>query len=141
MKRVYFYRVFGLLAATLLVSGVLAQGTYRNQRIFVVPAPGPVTIDGDLKDWDLSGEIDPTPNHHIAQTFVIPTVFAQQSKTSSGMAGLAAPSLAPRRRGHLQHRAGRQFLATCSHQQRWTHRPGALLRQRHALKVSPNGPE
>lgn len=57
MKRVYFYRVFGLLAATLLVSGVLAQGTYRNQRIFVVPAPGPVTIDGDLKDWDLSGEI------------------------------------------------------------------------------------
>ena len=46
-----------LLAALLLASSAWAQGTYRNQRIFCVPAPGPVTIDGDLKDWDLSGEI------------------------------------------------------------------------------------
>ena len=27
-----------------------------NHIIHVVPAPGPVTIDGDLKDWDLSGQ-------------------------------------------------------------------------------------
>jgi sugar lactone lactonase YvrE len=30
---------------------------YHNQRLFVVPAPGKVVVDGDLKDWDLSGEI------------------------------------------------------------------------------------
>ncbi len=57
MDRACLYRVSCVLVATVLVSGVLAQGTYRNQRIFVVPNPGPVTIDGDLKDWDLSGEI------------------------------------------------------------------------------------
>ena len=34
-----------------------AQGVYHNQRICVVPAPGKVVIDADLKDWDLSGEI------------------------------------------------------------------------------------
>ena len=34
-----------------------AQGVYHNQRLFIVPAPGKIVIDGDLKDWDLSGEI------------------------------------------------------------------------------------
>ena len=34
-----------------------SQGVYHNQRVFAVPAPGSVTIDGDLSDWDLSGEI------------------------------------------------------------------------------------
>jgi len=29
----------------------------RNKRIFVVPRPGPVVIDGKLDDWDLSGQI------------------------------------------------------------------------------------
>lgn len=28
-----------------------------HAEIHVVPAPGAVTIDGDLKDWDLSGAI------------------------------------------------------------------------------------
>ena len=28
-----------------------------NLEIRIVPAPGPVTVDGDLKDWDLSGAI------------------------------------------------------------------------------------
>ena len=46
-----------ILLLSLLASCALAQGTYRNQRLFAVPVPGPVTIDGDLKDWDLSGEI------------------------------------------------------------------------------------
>jgi hypothetical protein len=30
----------------------------RNKRIFIVPPPGPVAIDGDLRDWDLSGQIE-----------------------------------------------------------------------------------
>ena len=54
-------------------SPIHAQGVYHNQRVFVVPTPpstgsfgkaqdgsgqaGKVVIDGDLKDWDLSGEI------------------------------------------------------------------------------------
>jgi len=46
--------VVGLLALTGMA---FAQGTFRNQRIFVVPTPGPVTIDGDLQDWDQSGDI------------------------------------------------------------------------------------
>ena len=42
-----------------LPGGGFAQGVFHNQRLFVVPAPGPVTIDGKLDDWDLSGEILP----------------------------------------------------------------------------------
>jgi len=45
------------LAWVLGVSAARAQGVYHNQRLFVVPAPGKVTVDGDLADWDLSGEI------------------------------------------------------------------------------------
>jgi hypothetical protein len=44
-----------LLAAPL---GAQEQGVRgRHQRIFVVPRPGPVVIDGLLDDWDLSGQI------------------------------------------------------------------------------------
>jgi sugar lactone lactonase YvrE len=53
-------RVLSLLCLVALLAGVLpagAQGLYHNQRLFIVPAPGPVQVDGDLKDWDLSGEI------------------------------------------------------------------------------------
>jgi hypothetical protein len=32
-------------------------GQSQNVGIPVVPAPGKVTIDGDLKDWDLSGRV------------------------------------------------------------------------------------
>ena len=38
-------------------SALHAQGVYHNQRVFVVPTPGKVVMDGDLEDWDLSGEI------------------------------------------------------------------------------------
>lgn len=33
------------------------SGRGRNERIFVVPSSGRVTIDGKLDDWDLSGQI------------------------------------------------------------------------------------
>lgn len=45
------------LALTVAAGAAHAQGVYHNQRIFVVPAPGKVTLDGDVKEWDLSGEI------------------------------------------------------------------------------------
>jgi hypothetical protein len=48
-------------AAVLFLAAVLnaqEQGARgRNKRIFVVPRPGPVVIDGKLDDWDLSGQI------------------------------------------------------------------------------------
>lgn len=57
-------------------SSLFAQGVYHNQRVFVVPAPGTVTIDGDLQDWDLSGEI---------QTYVVEASMAYQSAMSAFM--------------------------------------------------------
>src|SRR5262245_38320918 len=44
-----------LLAGPLEAQEQGARG--RNKRIFVVPRPGPVVIDGKLDDWDLSGQI------------------------------------------------------------------------------------
>jgi hypothetical protein len=44
-----------LSAAALEAQEQGARG--RNKRIFVVPRPGPVVIDGDLGEWDLSGQI------------------------------------------------------------------------------------
>jgi hypothetical protein len=34
------------------------NGRGRHKQFYVVPAPGPVTIDGRLDDWDLSGQIE-----------------------------------------------------------------------------------
>lgn len=48
-----------LLALVALVLPAQAQnGRGRHQRIFVAPAPGAVTIDGNFDDWDRSGEIE-----------------------------------------------------------------------------------
>ena len=53
-----------------------AQGVYHNQRIFIVPTPGKVTIDGDLSDWDLSDEI---------LTYVVESSMAYQSARTAMM--------------------------------------------------------
>jgi len=46
-----------LSSAVLLMAVVPAFGTQTdNHGIHAVPAPGPVKIDGDLSDWDLSGQ-------------------------------------------------------------------------------------
>jgi len=34
-----------------------ANSMARHERLFVVPRPGPVVIDGKLDDWDLSGQL------------------------------------------------------------------------------------
>ena len=49
---------------------------YHNQRLFIVPAPGKVTVDGDLGDWDLSGEI---------LTYVVEASMAYQSAKTAMM--------------------------------------------------------
>jgi len=47
-----------LLALAICVQAEEQGGRARNKRIFIVPPPGPVAIDGQLKDWDLSGQIE-----------------------------------------------------------------------------------
>jgi len=46
--------VFALLAA---LASAEQGGRGRNKRIFAVPPPGVVVVDGKLDDWDLSGQI------------------------------------------------------------------------------------
>lgn len=53
------YLLFALIAIVLLpVNSPAAMNlnSTRHDVVHVVPAPGPVTIDGDLSDWDKSGE-------------------------------------------------------------------------------------
>ena len=55
-----------ILSALTALSLLLAPAAYPysavqnkadNTEIRIVPAPGKVTVDGDLKDWDMSGAI------------------------------------------------------------------------------------
>ncbi len=60
MSRSRLFAIFLPLLCLVVPSLVSADGVMtegRHQYISVVPAPGPVTIDGKLDDWDLSGEI------------------------------------------------------------------------------------
>ncbi len=68
--------LLSLLVLGCAVVSALAQGVYHNQRIFIVPAPGKVSIDGDLKDWDQSGEI---------LTYVVEASMAYQSAKTAMM--------------------------------------------------------
>jgi hypothetical protein len=58
MKTWIAFITFLIVLSTPLLAQDPEQGARgRNKRIFVVPRSAPVTIDGDLKDWDLSGQI------------------------------------------------------------------------------------
>ena len=39
------------------ISRAQETGMSLNREVVVVPAPGPVTVDGDTKDWDLSAGV------------------------------------------------------------------------------------
>ncbi len=50
-----------VLGAMLLAGTAGAQndnGRGRHRQLYAVPVPGPVTVDGKLDDWDLSGQIE-----------------------------------------------------------------------------------
>ena len=53
-----------LTAGALLLTGLALpthaqdNGRGRHNQLYAVPAPGKVTIDGKLDDWDLSGQIE-----------------------------------------------------------------------------------
>ena len=58
MKRNKLTKWLSLLTMLCVATGVHADnGRGRHQKLYVVPAPGKVTIDGKLDDWDLSGQI------------------------------------------------------------------------------------
>ena len=71
-------RVLHLVLAVAALAGIAAraQGIYHNQRLFIVPAGREVTIDGDLSEWDLSGEI---------LTYVVESSMAYQSARTAMM--------------------------------------------------------
>ena len=48
------------LASQFVGSAAVANdnGRGRHKQLYAVPAPGQVTIDGSLADWDLSGQIE-----------------------------------------------------------------------------------
>ncbi|MGA2619224.1 MAG: hypothetical protein ABSF26_16570 [Thermoguttaceae bacterium] len=48
------------LAASWMSAGVswAETGLGRHKQLYAVPAPGHVTIDGKLDDWDLSGQME-----------------------------------------------------------------------------------
>ncbi len=47
-----------LLAAALSTPAQADTGRGRHKQLYIPPAPGPVTVDGRLDDWDLSGQIE-----------------------------------------------------------------------------------
>ena len=46
------------LALFATTSASAGEGRGRHKQLYVVPTPGEVTVDGDLGDWDLSGQIE-----------------------------------------------------------------------------------
>src|SRR5205085_5710714 len=47
-----------LLMLVCRVASAQENGNGRHSRLYAVPAPGPVVIDGQLSDWDRSGELE-----------------------------------------------------------------------------------
>ena len=47
----------GVIVGLCGISRAQETGMSLNREILLVPAPGPVTIDGDVKDWDLSAGV------------------------------------------------------------------------------------
>jgi hypothetical protein len=55
-----------------LVTDAQAQ---RQEKAIIVPAPGPVTVDGDLRDWDLSASFDSVYQEALAPRFTARFAF------------------------------------------------------------------
>lgn len=56
--------------ATIATNEAVADGAMeRHERLVAVPAPGAVTIDGDWKEWDLSGAVESVYDSALADRF------------------------------------------------------------------------
>ena len=74
MKRKIFAVLILLCAYIVNLNSVFAAVNMiaissQNEGIFAVPAPGPVEIDGDLSEWDLSGRIMVFNDFSLVDTF------------------------------------------------------------------------
>jgi len=47
-----------LVFVALLSIGIVKVAQQKNQRAYVLPVPGELALDGDLRDWDLSGALE-----------------------------------------------------------------------------------
>lgn len=65
-----------LAVAALLAPDARASGRGRHKQIYATPAPGEITVDGDLEDWDLSGQI---------LSYVVPETQDMQSARTAMM--------------------------------------------------------
>ncbi|MBM4084097.1 MAG: hypothetical protein FJ272_04845, partial [Planctomycetes bacterium] len=61
--------ILGLCLA--LVCGVVLAQPQRHDRVFVVPAPAAVTVDGDLREWDLTGAIEGVFEESLRPKFTV----------------------------------------------------------------------
>lgn len=61
----------GVAVAVLVLAEWAGGETVRFDSIVAVPAPGPVSLDGDLVEWDLSGEIESVYDPSLADTFAV----------------------------------------------------------------------
>ncbi|MHC1769963.1 MAG: FlgD immunoglobulin-like domain containing protein [Verrucomicrobiia bacterium] len=75
-----------VLASAIVVQAEDQGGRARNKRIFIVPPPGPVAIDGRLDDWDVSGQIEVFVTQETAGTMSarIAAMFDEEALYLSG---------------------------------------------------------
>lgn len=64
-----------LLTALVLSSGVAGAQAPRHTEAIIVPAPGAVKIDGDLREWDLSASLDSVYQESLAPRFTARFAF------------------------------------------------------------------
>lgn len=57
--------------ATAASAGNMVGRQSQNEGLDAVPAPGPVTIDGDLSDWDTSGRIQVFADHELRGRYAV----------------------------------------------------------------------
>jgi len=64
-----------LIAVLGLSLGLALAQPQRHDKVIVVPTPGTVAVDGDLKDWDLSGAIECAFDESLRPRFTAKVAF------------------------------------------------------------------
>ncbi len=68
-----------LSLVVMIACDILAQPR-RHDRVVVVPTPGKVVLDGDLKDWDLSAALDCAFDESLRPRFSVAIAFMHDAK-------------------------------------------------------------
>ncbi|HUT37618.1 MAG TPA: FlgD immunoglobulin-like domain containing protein [Planctomycetota bacterium] len=64
-----------LLAVLAAWAGLAAAQPQRHDKVVIVPVPGTVAVDGDLKEWDLSGSIECAFDESLRPKFTATLAF------------------------------------------------------------------